>query len=131
MKQQWCHWVGDIYSVNWSDQAYRLSLYWLMQFILSIVLIVLIVLIVSILVFSITVRFNWRIIQITQQTLGWTFGVKRGDFLSLLEFTGICKYFTRSVWDIHKIPLWVMTINSPWGKSFTLRNRWGSNILHR
>ena len=40
----------------------------------------------------------------TQQTLGWTFGVKRGEILRLLAFTGISKYCTRSVWKIDKIP---------------------------
>ena len=91
--------------------------------------IVLIVFIVSILGFSITVRCNLRIIQITQQTLGWNFGLKRGSFSRLLEFTGICKYFTRYVWEINKIPLGVMTSNFPQGKNVTLRNHWGRNIF--
>ena len=64
----------------------------------------------------------------TQQTLGWTFGVEKGNFLRLLAFTGICKDFTRSVWEINKISLGLMTGNSPRGKLFNFQNRWGSNI---
>ena len=26
-KQQWCNWVGEVYSINQLDQSYRLSLY--------------------------------------------------------------------------------------------------------
>ena len=114
-KQQWCNWVGEVCSVNWSDQLYRLSLYLLMQSILSIVSIVSIVLTLA---FSISVRCNWRIIQMNQQTLGWPFGVKGGNFSRLLESTFNCKYFTRSVWEINKTPLGVMTSNYPRGKSF-------------
>ena len=127
-KQQRCHWVGEVCSVNWTDQLYWLSLHLLMQLIL---LIISIVSIVSILAFSIKVRCKWRIIQMTQQTLGWPFGVKKGNILGLLAFTGTCKYFRRSVWEINKIPLGVMTSNSPQGKIFTLRNCWGSNIFPR
>ena len=60
---------------------------------------------------------------------GMTFGVLKGGFSILLACTGICKYFTRSVLDISNIALWVMTINSPWGKIFTLWNHWDSNIF--
>ena len=38
-----------------------------------------------------------------------------------MEFTGICKYFTRSVWKINKIPLGVMTSNYPQGKSLPFK----------
>ena len=64
----------------------------------------------------------------TQQTLGWHFGIKRGNLFRLLAFTGICKYLARSVWEINKITLGVMTGNSPWGKILTIWNRQGSNI---
>ena len=53
---------------------------------------------------------------------GMTFWVKKGDFSRLLAFTVICKYFTRSIKEINKIPLGEMTSNSPWGKNFTLLN---------
>ena len=59
---------------------------------------------------------------------GMTFGAKKGNFSGLLTFTGICKDFTRSVWETDKIPLWVMTSNYPQDKSLTLQNHWGSNI---
>ena len=134
MKQQWCHWVGEVWSFNLSYWSYRLSSYLLMQLILSIVSIVpriLIVSILSIFAFSITVRCNWRIIKITLQTLGWPYGVKRGKISRLLSFTGICRYFKRSVWEINKIPLGVMTSNYPQGNIFILQNRWGGNISPR
>ena len=121
MKQQWCNWVGEFCSVYRSYWSYRLSLYWLMQSILSIISIV------SILAFSIAERckLRWSIIQMTQQNLGWTFGVKGGDFSRLLAFTGICEYFTRSVWEINKIPFGLITSNSPQDKSFTLQTTRG------
>ena len=119
-KHQWCHWVCEVCSVNLSDQSYQLSLYWLLQSILSIVLIVSIVSIVLILAFSITVCRNWRTIQMTQQTLGLPFRLRRGEMLRLLVFTGTWKYFTRSVWDINKISLGLMANNSPQGKSLPL-----------
>ena len=118
-------WVGEGHSVNWWIQLYRFSSYWLMQSILSILSIVLIV---SIQELIITMRYNWRIIKTTQKTLGWTFGVKEGNFLRLLAFTAICIKFTRSVWEINKILFGLMTSNSPQGKSFTLQNHCGSNI---
>ena len=125
-KQQWWNWVGEVCSVNQSDQSYWLYLYWLMQYIL---LILSIVSVVSILAFSIAVQCDWKIIQMNQQTMGLPFGVKKGDFLRLMEFTGIWKYFKRSVWEINKINLMVMTINSPWNKIFTLCKLWGGNIF--
>ena len=53
--------------------------------------------------------------HMNQQTLGWPLGFKKGNFSKLLAFTGIWKYFTRSVWEINNITLGVMTSNSPWG----------------
>ena len=119
-KHQWWHWAGEVFSINWSDRSYKFSLYWLTQSIMSIILIVSMASIALILEFSITVRWNWKVIQMNQQTLGLTFGVKRGNFLRLLAFTGICKYFTRSIWEINKTPLGVMTSYYPQGKSLPL-----------
>ena len=96
-----------------------------MQSILSISLIISIV---SILSLSISACCNWQIMQMTQQTLGWPFGVKKSNFLRLLAFTGICKGFTRYLQEINQIPLGVMTSNSHWGKIYTLRNCRGGNI---
>ena len=127
-KQYWRNWVGGVCIFNQSYWSYWLSLYWLMQSILLIVSIVSIVLIVA---FSISVRCNWRIVLMTQQILGQTFGVKRENISRLMEFTGICKDFRRSVWEINKIPLGVMISNYPLGKMFTLQNIWGSNIFRR
>ena len=124
-KKQWRNWVGEVCSVNRSDRSYLLFSYWFMQSILSIVSIILV------LAFSIAVHCNWSIVKMTQQTLVWTFGVKNGNFSRLLAFTGICKYFTRSVWEINKTLLGVLTSNYPQGKSFTLRDRWGCNIFPR
>ena len=130
-KHRWYHWVGKVCSVNWSDLSYWLSLCLLLQSILSIVLIISIVSIVLILSFSIALSCNLRIIKMNQKILVWPCGVKRGNLSRLLAFTGIFKYFTRSIWEINEIPLGVMTSNPPWGKSFILWNRWGSNILPR
>ena len=44
---------------------------------------------------------------------GMTFWGKKGKFSRLLAFTSIWKYFVRSVWEINKITLEVMTSNSP------------------
>ena len=60
---------------------------------------------------------------------GITFWDKKGDLSRLLEFTGICKAFMRSVQKINKIPLGVLNINSSGWKHFTLQNCWGSNSL--
>ena len=43
---------------------------------------------------------------------GITFWDKKGDLSRLLEFTGICKAFMRSVQKMNKIPLGVLNINS-------------------
>ena len=63
------------------------------------------------------------------KNFGVNFWGKRGKFSRLLAFTGILKDFTRSVKEINKIPLGLITSNSPLGKIFILRNYWGSNIF--
>ena len=61
---------------------------------------------------------------------GMAFWGEKGKFSRFLASNVICKYSTRSFREINRISLRLMTSNYPWGKSFTLRNHWGSNILH-
>ena len=66
----------------------------------------------------------------TKENMDELLGLK-GELFDITGNTGIYKYFRGSIREINKIPLGVMTSDSPRGKSFTLRNCWGSNILPR